>query len=144
MGTMAQQCYCAIGQCENPASFALMDNGSSALTAAGQVLFVVMDYLVCVSEGLNASINYNVSEGHLIATCSAVGYPEPTISWNNVFNYTPTQEKFTYDNGVVSITSVLKVYDSQNISKEDLTCRVSNESEEMELPISMKKSRWLR
>ncbi|POI31652.1 hypothetical protein CIB84_004597 [Bambusicola thoracicus] len=95
-------------------------------------------------SGLNASIHYNISEGHLIATCSAVGFPEPTISWNNVFNYTPTQEKFTYDNGVVSITSELKVYDSQNISKEDLTCRVSNENEEMELPISMKKSRWLR
>lgn len=94
--------------------------------------------------GLNASIHYNVSEGHLIATCSAVGYPEPTISWNNVFNYTPTQEKFTYENGVVSITSELKVYDSQNISKEDLTCRVSNESEEMELPISMKKKEGLR
>ncbi|XP_021256902.1 OX-2 membrane glycoprotein-like isoform X2 [Numida meleagris] len=97
-----------------------------------------------VVYGLNASIHYNISEGHLIATCRAVGFPEPTISWNNVFNYTPTQEKFTYDNGVVSITSQLKVYDSHNISKEDLTCRVSNGSEEMELPISMKKSRGIQ
>ncbi|NXJ05910.1 OX2G protein, partial [Odontophorus gujanensis] len=89
--------------------------------------------------GLNASIHYNISEGHLIATCSAVGLPEPTISWNSVFNFTPTQEKFTYENGVVFITSKLNVSDSQNVSKEDLTCRVSNENEEMELPISMKK-----
>lgn len=125
-------------QCENPVSF---DNSSSATTIAGQVLFVMMDCLVCVLEGLNGSIHYNISEGHLIATCNAIGLPEPTISWNSVFNYTSTQEKFTYDNGVVSITSQLKVYDSQNISKEDLTCRVSNENEEMELPISMKKSR---
>ncbi|XP_015733964.1 OX-2 membrane glycoprotein-like isoform X2 [Coturnix japonica] len=94
--------------------------------------------------GLNASIHYNVSEGHLIATCSAVGLPEPTISWNSAFNYTPTQEKFKYDNGVVSITSQVKVYDFQNSSKEDLTCRVSNENEEMELPISMKKSRGIQ
>ncbi|XP_042723093.1 OX-2 membrane glycoprotein-like [Lagopus leucura] len=94
--------------------------------------------------GLNGSIHYNISEGHLIATCNAIGLPEPTISWNSVFNYTSTQEKFTYDNGVVSITSQLKVYDSQNISKEDLTCRVSNENEEMELPISMKKKEGFR
>uniref|UniRef100_A0A8C9LB02 CD200 molecule n=1 Tax=Pavo cristatus TaxID=9049 RepID=A0A8C9LB02_PAVCR len=92
--------------------------------------------------GLNASIHYNISEGHLIATCSAIGLPEPTISWNNVFN--DTQEKFMYDNGVVSITSQLKVYDSQNISKEDLTCRVSNENEEMELPKSRKKEGGFR
>ncbi|XP_072206199.1 OX-2 membrane glycoprotein-like [Excalfactoria chinensis] len=94
--------------------------------------------------GLNASVHYNISEGHLIATCSAVGLPEPTISWNSAFNYTPTQEKFTYDNGVVSITSQVKVYDFQNSSKEDLTCRVSNENEEMELPISMKKKEGFR
>ncbi|NXI74328.1 OX2G protein, partial [Anseranas semipalmata] len=94
----------------------------------------------CMSVfGLNASVHYNTSEGHLIATCNAVGLPEPTISWNNLFNYTPTQEKVRHTNGVVSITSRLEIYDSQSISKQDLTCRVSNKNEEIELPIKMKK-----
>ncbi|NXK51498.1 OX2G protein, partial [Chauna torquata] len=89
--------------------------------------------------GLNASVHYNTSEGHLIAICNAVGLPEPTISWNTMFNYTPTQEKVRHTNGVVSITSKLEIYDSRSISKQDLTCRVSNKNEEMELPIKMKK-----
>ncbi|NXC40617.1 OX2G protein, partial [Penelope pileata] len=94
----------------------------------------------CLSVyGLNASVQYNISEGHLIAICSAVGLPEPTISWNNLLNYSSTQEKVRHANGVVSITSRLDINGSQSISEEDLICRVSNMNEEIELPLRMKK-----
>ncbi|NXG78280.1 OX2G protein, partial [Baryphthengus martii] len=93
----------------------------------------------CLSVfGLNASVHYNVSEGHLIAICNAVGLPEPTITWNNLFNSTPTQEMVRHSNGIVSITSKLEVYNSQSISVQDLTCRVSNMNEKMELPVKIK------
>uniref|UniRef100_A0A8C3B9N0 Ig-like domain-containing protein n=1 Tax=Cairina moschata TaxID=8855 RepID=A0A8C3B9N0_CAIMO len=93
----------------------------------------------CLSVfGLSVSVHYNISKGHLIAICNAVGFPEPTISWNNLFNYTPTQEKVRHTNGLMSITSKLEISDSQSISKQDLTCKVSNKNEEMELPIKIK------
>ena len=98
-----------------------------------------MDCLICVLVGLNASVHYNISEGHLIATCKAVGLPEPTITWNNLFNTTPTQEIVRHTNGMVSITSKLEIYNTQSIG--DLTCRVSNTNEKMELPVRMKGGR---
>ncbi|KAM6384301.1 OX-2 membrane glycoprotein-like [Alca torda] len=88
--------------------------------------------------GLNASVHYNISEGHLIAICNAVGFPEPTITWNNLFNSTPTQEIVRHTNGMVSITSKLEVYNTQSIGAQGLTCRVSNTNEKMELPVKMK------
>ncbi|KAM7132012.1 OX-2 membrane glycoprotein-like isoform 1-T2 [Ciconia maguari] len=93
----------------------------------------------CLSVfGLNASVHYNISEGHLIAICNAVGLPEPTITWNNLFNSTPTQDTVRHTNGMVSITSKLEISDTQSISAQDLTCRVSNTNETMELPVKMK------
>ncbi|KFV92782.1 OX-2 membrane glycoprotein, partial [Eurypyga helias] len=93
----------------------------------------------CLSVfGLNASVHYNISEGHLIAVCNAVGLPEPTVTWNNLFNSTPTQEMIRHTNGVVSITSKLEIYNSRSVSAQDLTCRVSNENEKMELPVKIK------
>ncbi|NWR69664.1 OX2G protein, partial [Centropus unirufus] len=93
----------------------------------------------CLSVlGLNASVHYNISEGHLIAICRAVGLPEPTITWNNLFNSTPTQEMVRHTNGVVSITSKLEIYNAQNVGAQDLTCKVSNTNEKMELPVQMK------
>ncbi|NWT40978.1 OX2G protein, partial [Rissa tridactyla] len=89
--------------------------------------------------GLNASVHYNISEGHLIATCNAVGFPEPTITWNNLFNSTPTQETVRHTNGMVSITSKLEIYNTQSIGAQGLTCRVSNTNEKMELPVKMKR-----
>ncbi|KFQ98489.1 OX-2 membrane glycoprotein, partial [Nipponia nippon] len=93
----------------------------------------------CLSVfGLNASVHYNISEGHLIAICNAVGLPEPTITWNNLFNSTPTQEMVRHTNGMVSITSKLEINSTQSIGAQDLTCRVSNMNEKMELPVKMK------
>ncbi|NXJ92919.1 OX2G protein, partial [Corythaixoides concolor] len=93
----------------------------------------------CLSVfGLNASVHYNISEGRLIAICNAVGLPEPTIVWNNLFNSTPTQEVVRHPNGMVSITSKLEIYNTQSISAQDLTCSVSNTNEKMELPVKMK------
>ncbi|NXC15149.1 OX2G protein, partial [Corythaeola cristata] len=93
----------------------------------------------CLSVfGLNASVYYNISEGRLIAICNAVGLPEPTIVWNNLFNSTPTQEMVRHPNGMVSITSKLEIYNTQSISAQDLTCSVSNTNEKMELPVKMK------
>ncbi|NXS44106.1 OX2G protein, partial [Balaeniceps rex] len=93
----------------------------------------------CLSVfGLNASVHYNISEGRLIAVCNAVGFPEPTITWNNLFNSTPTQETVRHTNGPVSITSKLEIYNTQSIGVQDLTCRVSNVNEKMELPVKMK------
>ncbi|XP_074959733.1 OX-2 membrane glycoprotein-like isoform X1 [Phalacrocorax aristotelis] len=93
----------------------------------------------CLSVfGLNASVHYNISEGHLIATCNAVGLPEPTITWKNLFNSTPTQETVRHANGIVSITSTLEIYNSQSIGGQDLICTVSNTHEKMELPVKMK------
>ncbi|NXL55744.1 OX2G protein, partial [Chordeiles acutipennis] len=91
----------------------------------------------CLSVfGLNASVHYNISEGHLIAICNAVGLPEPTITWN-LFNSTPTQETVRHTNGMVSITSKLEIYNTQSITAQDLTCKVSNTNEKMELPVKM-------
>ncbi|XP_032861221.1 OX-2 membrane glycoprotein isoform X2 [Tyto alba] len=93
----------------------------------------------CLSVfGLNASVHYNISEGHLIATCNAVGLPEPTITWDNLFNSTPTQETVRHANGIVSITSKLEVSNTESLSAQGLTCRVSNMNEKMELPVKVK------
>ncbi|NXA13257.1 OX2G protein, partial [Sapayoa aenigma] len=93
----------------------------------------------CLSVfGLNASVHYNTSEGHLIVICNAVGLPEPTITWNNLFNSTPTQEVVRHTNGIVSITSTLEIYNTQRISAQNLTCRVSNKNETMEFPVKVK------
>ncbi|NXY46327.1 OX2G protein, partial [Ceuthmochares aereus] len=93
----------------------------------------------CLSVfGLNASIHYNISEGHLIAICSAVGLPEPTVIWNNLFNSTPTQETVRHTNGMVSITSKLEIYSTQSIGAQGLTCKVSNRKEKVELPVKIK------
>ncbi|NWH82688.1 OX2G protein, partial [Piaya cayana] len=93
----------------------------------------------CLSVfGLNASVHYNMSEGHLIAICNAVGLPEPTVTWNNLFNSTPTQETVRHANGIVSITSKLEIYSTQSIGAQDLTCKVSNAQENIELPVKMR------
>lgn len=132
---------CAVGLTANPVSFDLIDNGKTAITDYYSQLIVVMDCLICVLEGLNASVHYNISEGHLIAICNAVGLPEPTITWNDLFNSTPTQETVRHTNGMVSITSKLEIYNTQSIRAQDLTCRVSNTNEKMELPVKMKGGR---
>ncbi|NWH56188.1 OX2G protein, partial [Geococcyx californianus] len=93
----------------------------------------------CLSVfGLDASIHYNISEGYLIAICNAVGLPEPTITWDNLFNSTPTQETVRHTNGVVSITSKLEISNAQSTGAQDLTCKVSNTNEKMELPVKIK------
>nr|XP_025978230.1 OX-2 membrane glycoprotein-like isoform X1 [Dromaius novaehollandiae]XP_025978232.1 OX-2 membrane glycoprotein-like isoform X1 [Dromaius novaehollandiae]XP_025978233.1 OX-2 membrane glycoprotein-like isoform X1 [Dromaius novaehollandiae] len=89
--------------------------------------------------GLNASVHYNISEGHLTAICNAVGLPEPTISWNSLFNSTPIQEEVRHANGMVSVTSRLEIYDLRSLRGQELTCKVSNKNEEMELPVKMRK-----
>ncbi|KFP03185.1 OX-2 membrane glycoprotein, partial [Calypte anna] len=86
--------------------------------------------------GLNASVHYNSSGDNLVATCNAVGLPEPTITWNNLFNSVPTQETVRHTNGVVSITSKLEI-NTQNISGQNLICRVNNTNEKMELPVKI-------
>ncbi|NXY85124.1 OX2G protein, partial [Alcedo cyanopectus] len=93
----------------------------------------------CLSVfGLNASVHSNISEGHLVAICNAVGLPEPTVTWSNLFNSTPTQEMVRHSNGVVSITSKLEVNSSPSINMKDLTCIASNKNEKIELPVKMK------
>ncbi|XP_066030929.1 OX-2 membrane glycoprotein-like [Chamaea fasciata] len=93
----------------------------------------------CLSVfGLNASVHHNISEGHLIVICNADGLPEPTITWNNLFNSTPTQKTVKHGNGIVSITSKLEIYNIHSISAQDLTCRVSNSNETFELPVKIK------
>ncbi|NXO57565.1 OX2G protein, partial [Aramus guarauna] len=96
--------------------------------------------------GLNASVHYKISEGHLVVICNAVGLPEPTITWNKLFNSTPTQETVKHINGMVSITSKLKINNTQSIASQELTCRISNANEKIELPVKMKGeegSSWL-
>ncbi|NWH88313.1 OX2G protein, partial [Aegithalos caudatus] len=93
----------------------------------------------CLSVfGLTASVHHNISEGHLIVICNADGFPEPTITWNNLFNSTPTQKTVKHKSGFVSITSKLEIYNIQSISAQDLTCRVSNTNETFELPVKIK------
>ncbi|NWX53916.1 OX2G protein, partial [Promerops cafer] len=95
--------------------------------------------MTCLSVfGLNASVHHNISEDHLIVVCNANGLPEPTITWNNLFNSTPTQKTVKYKNGIVSITSKLEIYNIQSISAQDLICRVSNTNETFELPVKIK------
>ncbi|NXR62650.1 OX2G protein, partial [Rhadina sibilatrix] len=93
----------------------------------------------CLSVfGLNASVHHNTSEGHLIVICNADGLPEPTITWNNLFNSTPTQKTVKHKNGIVSITSKLEIYNIQSISAQYLTCRVNNTNETFELTVKIK------
>ncbi|NXY07500.1 OX2G protein, partial [Pteruthius melanotis] len=93
----------------------------------------------CLSVfGLNASVHYNNSEGHLKVICSADGFPEPTITWNNLLNSTPTQKTVKHKNGIVSIISELEIYNTQSINAQGLTCSVSNTNEKIELPVEMK------
>ncbi|TRZ07083.1 hypothetical protein HGM15179_020025 [Zosterops borbonicus] len=94
---------------------------------------------ICLSVfGLNASVHQNISEGHLTAICNADGLPEPTITWSNLFNSTPTQKTVRHKNGIVSITSELEIYNIQSISAQDLTCIVSNANETVELAVKIK------
>ncbi|XP_014108765.1 PREDICTED: uncharacterized protein LOC102105245 [Pseudopodoces humilis] len=96
----------------------------------------------CLSVfGLNASVHHNISEGHLIAICNADGFPEPTITWNNLFDSTPTQKIVKHKNGIVSITSKLEIYNIQSIKAQDLTCRVNNTDETFELPVKIGEGR---
>ncbi|RLW03260.1 hypothetical protein DV515_00006534, partial [Chloebia gouldiae] len=93
----------------------------------------------CLSVfGVNASVRHNISGDHLIVICSANGLPEPTITWNNLFNSTPTQKTVKHKNGIVSITSKLEIYNIQSIGAQDLICRVSNTNETFELPVKIK------
>ncbi|NXN77036.1 OX2G protein, partial [Bombycilla garrulus] len=93
----------------------------------------------CLSVfGLNASVHHNISGDHLIAICMAYGFPEPTITWNNLFSSTPTQKIVKHKNGTVSITSKLEIDNIQSISALDLTCRVNNTDETFELPVEIK------
>ncbi|NXD30812.1 OX2G protein, partial [Spelaeornis formosus] len=93
----------------------------------------------CLSVfGLNASVHHNISENHLIVICKADGLPEPTITWNNLFNSTPTQKTVKHKNGIVSITSKLEICNLQSIRAQELTCRVSNTNETFELPVKIK------
>ncbi|NXI01941.1 OX2G protein, partial [Pachycephala philippinensis] len=93
----------------------------------------------CLSVyGLNASVHYNISEGHLIVVCNADGLPEPTITWNNLFNSTPTRKMVKHKNGIVSVTSELEIYNIQSISAQDLACSVDNTNEKIELPVKIK------
>lgn len=87
--------------------------------------------------GLNASVHHNISEGRLIVICKAHGLPEPTITWNNLFNSTPTQKRIKHKNGIVSITSKLEIYNIPSISARDLTCTVSNTNEAVELSVQI-------
>ncbi|NWI99433.1 OX2G protein, partial [Crypturellus undulatus] len=89
--------------------------------------------------GLNASVHYNISDGHLTAVCEAVGLPEPIISWSSLFSSTPTQKEDRQSNGVVSVTSRLEIYDMQSLREQGLTCKVSNKNEELNLPLKIKK-----
>ncbi|NWU90774.1 OX2G protein, partial [Upupa epops] len=92
----------------------------------------------CLSVfGLKASVRYNISGDHLVAVCDAVGLPEPSITWSNLFKSTPMQETVRHANGVVAITSTLEVHSARNIRDQDLSCRVSNSNEDMELPVWM-------
>ncbi|NXQ14823.1 OX2G protein, partial [Peucedramus taeniatus] len=93
----------------------------------------------CLSVfGLNASVHHNISEDHLIVICNANGLPEPTITWNNLFNSTPMQKIVKHKNGIVSITSRLEIDNIQSISAQDLICRVSNTNETLEMPVKIK------
>ncbi|NXP38316.1 OX2G protein, partial [Leiothrix lutea] len=93
----------------------------------------------CLSVfGLNASVHHNMSEGRLIVICNADGFPEPTITWSNLFNSSPTQKTVKHKNGIVSVTSKLEIHNIQSIRAQDLTCRVSNTNETFELPVKIK------
>ncbi|NXO70127.1 OX2G protein, partial [Phainopepla nitens] len=93
----------------------------------------------CLSVfGLNASVYHNISGDRFMAICMAYGLPEPTITWNNLFSSTPTQQIVKHKNGIVSITSKLEIDNIQSISAQDLTCRVSNTDETFELPVEIK------
>lgn len=106
-----------------------------------QVLAVVMTCLICMLEGLNASVHHKISDDRLIVTCNAHGLPEPTITWNNLFNSTPSEKTVKHENGIVSITSRLEIYNIPSVSARDLTCRVSNTNETVELPVKIKGGR---
>ncbi|NXL79891.1 OX2G protein, partial [Leptocoma aspasia] len=101
--------------------------------------FGTLSRSTCLSVfGLNASVHHNISEDRLVVICNADGFPEPNITWNNLFNSTPTQKTVKHKNGIVSITSKLEVYNIQSISAQDLICRVSNTNETFELPVKIK------
>ncbi|NXT85110.1 OX2G protein, partial [Zapornia atra] len=94
---------------------------------------------ICMTVfGLNGSVHYNTSDDGLIATCSAFGFPEPTITWSKLLSSSPTQEVVRHASGMVSVTSRLEVHDTQSAGAQDLTCRISNGNKEMELPVRLR------
>ncbi|XP_036247429.1 OX-2 membrane glycoprotein isoform X2 [Molothrus ater] len=112
--------------------------GSTEMALLGKSAKGPSDNSSSLEWGLNASVHHNISEDYLIVICNANGLPEPTITWNNLFNSTPTQKTVKHKNGIVSITSTLEIYNIQSISAQDLICKVSNTNETFEMPVKIK------
>lgn len=86
---------------------------------------------VCVLEPLRISVSYSLSEGHLMANCSASAWPRPTITWLGLENQNKkTEEKVSDLNGTVLVTSHLYINNSESLVGHNLTCRASSMDED--------------
>uniref|UniRef100_A0A8C3RLE5 CD200 molecule n=1 Tax=Chelydra serpentina TaxID=8475 RepID=A0A8C3RLE5_CHESE len=102
---------------------------------------IPQDTCLTVYEQLRGSLHYVVSEGNLIATCSANAWPSPVISWIVPKNESEKTEVVTHPNGTVSVISKLCVNSTTSLAGQSLICRVQHMEEER---YYMLMSSWLQ
>ncbi|XP_019331773.1 OX-2 membrane glycoprotein isoform X4 [Alligator mississippiensis] len=95
-----------------------------------------------VYEPLRISVSYSLSEGHLMANCSASAWPRPTITWLGLENQNKkTEEKVSDLNGTVLVTSHLYINNSESLVGHNLTCRASSMDEDKTSSVKVE-GRW--
>ncbi|KAG6935170.1 OX-2 membrane glycoprotein-like [Chelydra serpentina] len=105
---------------------------------------IPQDTCLTVYEQLRGSLHYVVSEGNLIATCSANAWPSPVISWIVPKNESEKTEVVTHPNGTVSVISKLCVNSTTSLAGQSLICRVQHMEEERYYSVKVKEDhgRW--
>ncbi|KAM7181927.1 OX-2 membrane glycoprotein-like isoform 2-T2 [Macrochelys suwanniensis] len=99
---------------------------------------------ISLEEQLRGSLHYVVSEGNLIATCSANAWPSPVISWIVPKAESEKTEVVTHPNGTVSVISKLCVNSTTSLAGQSLICRVRHMEEERYYSVKVKEDhgRW--
>ncbi|KAJ6662694.1 hypothetical protein lerEdw1_011334 [Lerista edwardsae] len=95
--------------------------------------------ITCLSvyDQLTAFVHYDSSNGHVIANCSATGFPRPSISW-----VIPPDEKnekeMVNPNGTVSVMSSVRVNTPSSKYGQELICKVTHRGNEIFFKVPLK------
>uniref|UniRef100_A0A8D0G226 CD200 molecule n=1 Tax=Sphenodon punctatus TaxID=8508 RepID=A0A8D0G226_SPHPU len=77
-----------------------------------------------VYEHLRASVQYNISDGHLAAFCSSTAFPRPVISWTVPEDERGQEQNTSHPNGTISVINSIHLKNSRSLYGKELICRV--------------------